>query len=167
MAREHGLCAQLDALSLRRENWYIADLPVEVLRRAQAAAGERASPRAPLLEATMAMMVGRGGLPLRRRLLRLPVWLVPCPEAQLLLLDWAWTGGGRPSKILSPLADALAAFDLTAARKLVFAQMLVDSQQSSASQLPVLIRQRNDAAIAALQQALADDCSKVAVVYGE
>ena len=92
--------------------------------------------------------------------LRLLVWLVPCPEAQLLLLDWAWAvgapppgvfsgpltypeaissteqflragpsllseqqvvcmhgvhgmqGGGRPAQILSPLADAVAAFDL-------------------------------------------------------
>jgi len=96
MAREHGLWAQLDALNLRRENWYIADLPAEGLRRAQAAAGERASPRAPLLEAAVAVAAGRAGLPLRRRLLRLPVWFVPCPEAQLLLLDWAWFGGGRP-----------------------------------------------------------------------
>lgn len=75
-------------------------------------------------------------------------------------------GRENRSKILSPLADAIAAFDLTAARKLVFAQMLVDSQQSAAAQLPVLIRQRNDAAVAALEQALADDCSQVAVVYG-
>ena len=43
--------------------------------------------------------VGRGNLPLRRRLLRLLVWFVPCPEAQLLLLDWAWTVRASPRPV--------------------------------------------------------------------
>ena len=51
---------------------------------------------------------------LKRALLGLVVWLGPCPEAQLLMLDWAGVGGGRPAAILAPLAEALASFNLQA-----------------------------------------------------
>jgi hypothetical protein len=84
-----------------------------------------------------------------------PFSVAPCQTVALRFATF--------SSLYAPVAAFLRP---QAARKLVFAQMLVDAQQGSSSQLPVLIRQRNVAAIASLSQALADDCSKVAVVYG-
>ena len=42
------------------------------------------------------------------------VWLVPCLEAHLLLLDWVW-GGGRPAPVLGAMVDAISAGDIVGA----------------------------------------------------
>jgi len=94
------------------------------------------------------------------------VWLLPCPELQLLALDWAGTGGPRtrlasPAAVLGPLADALAGGDLVAARRLVFAQLLVGNidqavTDRASKEYPYIISLRNEAVIRAVtREALA------------
>ena len=53
LAAVHGLCAQLDALDLCRDGWFVADMPRAELVRLQAEAGEEAGPMAmpPAMEA--------------------------------------------------------------------------------------------------------------------
>ncbi|CAM9752532.1 unnamed protein product [Phaeothamnion confervicola] len=63
-------------------------------------------------------------------LLRVALWLCPCPEADLLLLDWARAyprAGGVTSVLPAMVASALRG-DFRTARKLGFAQQLVSSQ---------------------------------------
>ena len=84
-------------------------------------------------------------------------WLVPCPEAHLLLLDWVW-GGGRPAPVLGAMLDSLAGGKLEAVRRLAFAQMIVSAQAKGAvgggADVPVLVSKRNDVAAECLRAAM-------------
>ena len=110
-----------------------------------------------------------GGGPLRQAT-RAVCWLVPCPEAHLLLLDWVW-GGGRPAPVLGALLDSLAGGNIIAARRLAFAQMIVSAQAKGAvgggADVPVLVERRNDVATECLAVALnAPGVSRVSLLYG-
>ena len=185
LADTHFLVPQLDALDLCGDNWYVADMPKQELARLQAEAGEASGvvaggdgpapsgpslPASPALEALVVTAKGRaGGGPLRQAT-RLVCWLVPCPEAHLLLLDWVW-GGGRPAPVLGALLDSLAGGNIIAARRLAFAQMIVSAQAKGAvgggADVPVLVERRNDVATECLAKALdAPGVSRVSLLYG-
>ena len=184
LAEAHGLRAQLDALDLQRDRWFVADLPRSVLMRAQVEAGERgaqlsrddasaaasAAAPPPALEALVVTATGRAGGGPARQLTRSMCWLVPCPEAHLLLLDWVW-GGGRPAPALGATLDAIASGDVMAARRLAFAQMIVSAQAKGAvgggADVPVLVLRRNDAAIECVRKAAATrGVNRIALLYG-
>ena len=153
LAGVHGLLAQLDAVDFRRPAWYVADVPKAELVRMQEEAGERPladAPAAsssvpgvrakaaaasgslpPALEALLVTARGRAGVVFARQMTRAMCWLVPCPEAHLLLLDWVW-GGGRPAPVLGAMLDSLAGGKLEAVRRLAFAQMIVSAQAKGA-----------------------------------
>lgn len=119
----------------------------------------------PALEALVVTARGRaGGGPLRQATRGL-CWFVPCPEAHLLLLDWVW-GGGRPAPVLGAMLDALAGGDITAARRLAFAQMIVSAQAKGnvggGADVPVLVTRRNEFAVDCLRKAIeAEDVHRI------
>ena len=194
LAGVHGLLAQLDAVDFRRPAWYVADVPKAELVRMQEAAGERplagspasssstAGVRAkaaaaassgslpPALEALLVTARGRAGGGPARQFTRAMCWLVPCPEAHLLLLDWVW-GGGRPAPVLGAMLDSLAGGKLEAVRRLAFAQMIVSAQAKGAvgggADVPVLVSKRNDVAVECLRKAMtAPGVRKIGLLYG-
>ncbi len=123
------------------------------------AGGEGALPGA--LEALAVIARGRAGGGPAKQTARMLCWLVPCPEAHLLLLDWVW-GGGRPAPVLGAMLDCLASGKIESVRRLAFAQMLVSAQAKGAvgggADVPVLVTRRNEAAVECLQKAMdADD----------
>ena len=133
LAASHGLIAQLDAIDFKKPNWYLADCSSNELEKMKADMSlEEADTEAfrvpALIEAFLVTIVGRARtLPRAGQFARSLVWLVPCPEAHLLLLDWIW-GGGRPAPVLGAMVDAISAGDIVGARKLAFAQMIVSAQ---------------------------------------
>lgn len=194
LAGVHGLLAQLDAVDFRRPAWYVADVPKAELVRMQEAAGERplaSSPASssstagvrakaaaaassgslpPALEALLVTARGRAGGGPARQFTRAMCWLVPCPEAHLLLLDWVW-GGGRPAPVLGAMLDSLAGGKLEAVRRLAFAQMIVSAQAKGAvgggADVPVLVSKRNDVAVECLRKAMtAPGVRKIGLLYG-
>ena len=194
LAGVHGLLAQLDAVDFRRPSWYVADVPKAELVRMQEAAGERplaSSPASssstagvrakaaaaassgslpPALEALLVTARGRAGGGPARQFTRAMCWLVPCPEAHLLLLDWVW-GGGRPAPVLGAMLDSLAGGKLEAVRRLAFAQMIVSAQAKGAvgggADVPVLVSKRNDVAVECLRKAMtAPGVRKIGLLYG-
>ena len=192
LAGVHGLLAQLDAVDFRRPAWYVADVPKAELVRMQEEAGERPladAPAAsssvpgvrakaaaasgslpPALEALLVTARGRAGGGFARQMTRAMCWLVPCPEAHLLLLDWVW-GGGRPAPVLGAMLDSLAGGKLEAVRRLAFAQMIVSAQAKGAvgggADVPVLVSKRNDVAAECLRAAMtAPGVRKIGLLYG-
>ena len=192
LAGVHGLLAQLDAVDFRRPAWYVADVPKAELVRMQEEAGERpladapaasssvpaCAPRRrrrpgslpPALEALLVTARGRAGGGPARQMIRAMCWLVPCPEAHLLLLDWVW-GGGRPAPVLGAMLDSLAGGKLEAVRRLAFAQMIVSAQAKGAvgggADVPVLVSKRNDVAVECLRVAMtAPGVRKIGLLYG-
>ena len=124
----------------------------------------------PALEALVVAARGRAGGGPAKQLARALCWLVPCPEAHLLLLDWVW-GGGRPAPVLGAMLDALASGQIESVRRLAFAQMIVSAQAKGAagggSEVPVLVRRRNERALECLRVALdAPGVRRVALLYG-
>lgn len=157
------------------EGWYLADLEKEEVQKLQERAKEAVwgasawgSLAQNITDALRLLVGGRSGGTAKNKLVRALLWITPCPEAGLLLLDWAWQGG-RPAPILLPLASALLALDYPASKKLAFAQDLVSSQASGFTANDpetTLIGKRNEAAIAAISQAIEDGCKQIAVLYG-
>jgi len=81
-------------------------------RRRRGGVSASAAALPPALEALVVTARGRAGGGLVRQGTRALCWLVPCPEAHLLLLDWVW-GGGRPAPVLGAMLDSLAGGNLT------------------------------------------------------
>ena len=132
--------------------------------------GNAAGALPPALEALVIAARGRAGGGPAKQLARALCWLVPCPEAHLLLLDWVW-GGGRPAPVLGAMLDALASGQIESVRRLAFAQMIVSAQAKGAvgggSEVPVLVRRRNARALECLGVALnAPGVRRVALLYG-
>lgn len=181
LAAAHGLSAQLDVLDARENGWFIADVTREELIALREEAGELAggggkaktavATLPPALEAMAVTAFGRSGARDPARLFtRLSCWLVPCPEAHLLLLDWVWAGG-RPSNVLGAMVDCCANGDLLSARRLAFAQMIVSAQArgpaGGGSDEPVLVARRNDVAIDGVRKAFnAPEIDRVNLLYG-
>ena len=124
----------------------------------------------PALEALAVAARGRAGGGPEKQLARALCWLVPCPEAHLLLLDWVW-GGGRPAPVLGAMLDFLTSGQIESVRRLAFAQMIVSAQAKGAvgggSEVPILVRRRNERALECLRVALrAPGVRRVALLYG-
>ncbi|CAL6295842.1 unnamed protein product [Bathycoccus prasinos] len=164
LAASHGLIAQLDAIDFKKPNWYLADCSSNELEKMKADMSlEEADTEAfrvpALIEAFLVTIIGRARtLPRAGQFARSLVWLVPCPEAHLLLLDWIW-GGGRPAPVLGAMVDAISAGDIVGARKLAFAQMIVSAQgkndvYGSGSGAKATIEKRNEIATNRLREAL-------------
>jgi len=189
LAEAHGLRAQLDVLDAREDGWFVADVTREELIALREEAGQMTSKSAkrsaadvrrsvvstgnlpPAIEALVVTATGRasGGDP-ARLFARMSCWFVPCPEAHLLLLDWVWAGG-RPSNVLGAMVDCCAAGDLTSARRLAFAQMIVSAQATGpvggGSSEPILVARRNDVAIDGVKKAFkAPGVDTVNLLYG-
>lgn len=174
-ANAYGLTSQLQSMDCSGEGWYLADLEKEEVQKLQERAKEAVwgasawgSLAQNITDALRLLVGGRSGGTAKNKLVRALLWITPCPEAGLLLLDWAWQGG-RPAPILLPLASALLALDYPASKKLAFAQDLVSSQASGFTANDpetTLIGKRNEAAIAAISQAIEDGCKQIAVLYG-
>ena len=189
LAEAHGLRAQLDVLDARKDGWFVADVTREELIALREEAGQMTSKSArksasdarrsvvstanlpPAIEALVVTATGRasGGDP-ARLFARMSCWFVPCPEAHLLLLDWVWAGG-RPSNVLGAMVDCCAAGDLTSARRLAFAQMIVSAQATGpaggGSSEPILVARRNDVAIDGVKKAFkAPGVDTVNLLYG-
>jgi len=192
LAQAHGLCAQLDALDLSRPGWHVADMTTEEIAEVRArqgmSGGTRAADNGGVIsstsvgwEAFLVLLRGRvpGAGPLRLTL-RAVCFLLPCPEAHLLLFDWVLGGGGgRPAPTLGALLDLISSGDFFGARRLAFAQMVVSSQRSAVKSSSVkgrrsgwrslgavtsattsmagevLLNERNDIALAACETAFA------------
>ena len=170
LAASHGLVAQLDAIDFKKPNWYLADCSSNELEKMKASMNAEDSDtetfRVPaLVEAFLVTVVGRARtLPRAGQFARALVWLVPCPEAHLLLLDWVW-GGGRPAPVLGAMVDAISAGDIVGARKLAFAQMIVSAQgkndvYGSSSGAKATIEKRNEVATERLREALRQMCEE-------
>lgn len=159
LAQQYNLSLQLDRLDLLRDNWFIADLSKEVIDKLE---GERMSLTN---NRFLASQIGGRGfserITLRNfflsdstfiTLLRLLSWLLPCPEAAILLLDWSRMSprpGGLPP-VLVPMFENLLAGDLEEARKLAFAQQLLSGLPDAGgwggaarSDVEVRVRARN------------------------
>ncbi|KAG5190787.1 hypothetical protein JKP88DRAFT_352559 [Tribonema minus] len=151
LARSYGLAPQMMCLDLRRhQHWVLADMSRERLQALQresgeAVWGERLGIVEHMQEVGKALVVGRtadgrvlpkffltGGLNASALALRALMWLMPCPEAQVMLLDWAraWPAAGGVSAVLSAVIDRVLAGDIATAKKLAFAQQLVSGQRS-------------------------------------
>lgn len=123
LAAHNGLTPQLEVMSLTGDKWHLADLDRASIHALQAARGESSNPS---FVKTIAAGWGGGdvkALPKRlitllRTWLRAPIWLVPCPEGALLMLDWALSDRGRLSDVLGSLLDAILEFDIKTASKL-------------------------------------------------
>ena len=164
LAASHGLVAQLDAIDFKKPNWYLADCSSNELEKMKASMTldeqDTEAFRVPaLLEAFLVTIIGRARtLPRAAQFARTLVWLVPCPEANLLLFDWIWAGG-RPAPVLGAMVDAISAGDIVGARKLAFAQMIVSAQgkndvYGSGSGAKATIEKRNKIATERLREAL-------------
>jgi hypothetical protein len=112
------------------------------------------------------------------------MWLTPCPEAQIMLLDWARTYpvAGGFSSLLTSMINSVLSGDLFTAKKLAFAQQLAtgttsssntdssDSSESSGNAAvaaeSALITARNAVAVAEVAAAFELGCNTVAIMYG-
>eukprot|EP00963_Diacronema_lutheri_P013461 scaffold2636_cov340-Pavlova_lutheri.AAC.123 len=175
MASAYGLKSQIQSMDCCREGWYLADLEKEVVQKLQENAREAVWGSSPaqllagnMVEALRLLVEGRSSGAMKSKLVRALLWITPCPEAGLLLLDWA-RQGGRPAPVLLPLASTLFALDLPTSRKLAFAQDLVSGQAigiRANDPRTTLIGKRNEAAVTAVSQAIEDGCKHIAVLYG-
>lgn len=183
LAVSQGLCAQLDAIDFKKPNWYVADCSSQTLRKLKdnmtlAEQDTESSMRPALLEALLVALMGRAKtMPKAAQFARSFIWLVPCPEAQLLLFDWIWAGG-RPAPVLGAILDAISAGNIAGARKLAFAQMLVSAQNAkdvygSGAGAVATINARNTFATQRIREALdeveehkSERNSRIAVLYG-
>lgn len=61
------------------------------------------------------------------QILRLGLWVVPCPEPQLILMDWAkrYPPAGGFSSVLRSMVGALANWNFLALRRLALSQILL------------------------------------------
>jgi hypothetical protein len=115
------------------------------------------------------------------------MWLTPCPEAQIMLLDWAraYPVAGGFSSLLTNMINSVLSGDLFTAKKLAFAQQLAtgttssntDSSSSDRSSSEsssngavaaesALITARNAVAVAEVAAAFELGCNTVAIMYG-
>lgn len=146
MAALHGLSAQLNHMDpSKRPHWFLSDISREALTSLQAGQGERQlddirnslpvlQRAAELTEIFWEGFTSRGLLMPKLflrgggwvRLLRLGLWFTPCPELQLLLLDWSrqYPPAGGLSSLLRAMLGALSRGDLVTLRRLAFSQML-------------------------------------------
>ena len=168
LAARHGLQAQLEALDYMKDSWVLADMERSAIRRLQLQRGEGPPPNA--LQAAMAGW-GPGNMQavpseIIRTWLRLPLWLVPCPEGAMLALDWALSSRGLVSEVLTALVDSAAKLDLRAVQKLAYAQLLVSGSMVCDGPQTVIMAERNAVALGEVRRAQLDGCRRVALLYG-
>jgi len=171
MAARNGFQAQLEAIDYCRENWFLADLDRKTIKTLQAQRGEGLPPNA--FQAAMAGW-GTGNfrrLPeslrdLIRKWLRAPIWLVPCPEGAMLMLDWAMSEKGSLSEVLMAMLDSVRSFNFRSLGKLAFGQLLVSGTMACDGPQTVIISERNKEAIHEILRLKEDGVKQTALLYG-
>lgn len=177
LAERNGLRTQVDSLDCLQPNWVLADVTRRELsiqeRRLQA-------PGLATGRNTLAPGFGALSMPLRllivgpaslgstqASVLRPLLYLLPAPEACLLLDDWVASGGATPAPALLPLVGAIGRFDWTAARQLSFAQTLTSGETTQEGSLAgALVRWRNARAVDEVDAAVRAGRRRVALLYG-
>ena len=97
--------------------------------------------------------------------LRVLLWtFTPSPELSVLLLDWSSLNpkpkSSKLSEIFAPFVGCLFRGDLIGARRLVFAQLLVNGQNGLGSEDETLVIQRNTRAVETLIRCMDEDMSE-------
>lgn len=172
MAARNRLATQVGALDCRRdERWVLAD----VSRRQLAVQESRLRGESmPYASAAGGGLIGSqlralfsSGPSTRPAPLRLLLFLLPAPEAALLLDDWISSGGATPAPVLRALADAISRLDLGLASRLSFAQTLASGETTQQGSLAgALVRWRNVRAVEEVDRALDNGCEDIALLYG-
>jgi hypothetical protein len=167
LAARQGLAPQVDELDMCRPHWVLADVSRDELQTLEADADARGAGAPNLgLEAVRTVALGHRGLG-RAAWLRPFAWLLPAPEAALLLDDWVSSGGAAPAPILAALAQALLRLDVPTASQLSFAQTLASGETAQrGTRAADLVRARNARAVEAVEAAVASGSERVAVLYG-
>jgi hypothetical protein len=104
--------------------------------------------------------------------LRGVLWLVPCPELGILMLDWArqYPEAGGLSSVLPVMLELGIAGNLDGMKRLAFAQLLVSGQSDGGSWgltgSTVLIEERNKQVIEAVRAFRDEGQRRIAVIYG-
>ena len=148
LAARQGLAPQVDELDMCRPHWVLADVSRDELQSLEADADARGAGAPNLgLEAARTVALGHRGLG-RAAWLRPFAWLLPAPEAALLLDDWVSSGGAAPAPILAALAQALLRLDVPTASQLSFAQTLASGETAQrGTRAADLVRARNARAV--------------------
>ena len=160
--------AQLEALDYMKDKWVLADMERSAIHRLQSQRGEGPPPN--LLQAAMAGW-GPGNMQtvpsdIIRTWLRLPLWLVPCPEGAMLALDWALSSRGLVSEVLTAMVDGAAKLDVRVVSKLAYAQLLVSGAMVCDGPQTVLMAERNSVALGEVARAQHDGCRRISLLYG-
>lgn len=101
-----------------------------------------------------------------RTWLRAPLWMVPCPEGAMLMLDWALSSRGLVSEVLMSMVDSAVKLDYKAVTKLSFAQLLVSGAMVCDGPQTVIIAERNSVALNEVSRAQVEGCERTALLYG-
>lgn len=141
LALQFNFSTQLD-MDLRQPKWFIADLPSEEVLRL-----ENAGKEVVLQNYFSNRVAGRGGYNPKKSItsgtedllfvvvFRLFLWLTPCPEMSLILIDWTRlspnTGG--ISKMLYPILECIITGNLFEAKKIAFARHIMSGLSDSGS----------------------------------
>ncbi|CAM9133077.1 unnamed protein product [Chrysoparadoxa australica] len=200
LSRSFGLFPQLMCLDYARDDrWVLADLPKEEVQRQLEGKDQGTGWLQRLKEVWDGAVIGysRGGKFLPKFFLEKPrgtaaasgaqehtspavlairalLWLTPCPELSILLLDWgrSYPPAGGLSPVLPHIIGSFLSGDFFTAKKLAYAQQLVSAQGGDGgvfgitSSSKVLVQSRNSQVLDSLERAQADGCKRVGVLYG-
>eukprot|EP00293_Proteomonas_sulcata_P007327 CAMPEP_0184306698 /NCGR_PEP_ID=MMETSP1049-20130417/15627_1 /TAXON_ID=77928 /ORGANISM="Proteomonas sulcata, Strain CCMP704" /LENGTH=430 /DNA_ID=CAMNT_0026619017 /DNA_START=96 /DNA_END=1388 /DNA_ORIENTATION=+ len=193
LASRYGLTHQLSGMNFTNSKWFVADLSRETIDKLQTrflrsleepyVAGVQN-----LLLAQAARRQGReamtswflqggtesswGPKGFSERVLLTCVAIVslalPSPELSALLISWTWQNNGNAN--LQTFFDVLrlcANLDFVGARRLVYAQFLVSSQdQETGGVYEIIIGGRNSAAMKQVETLEKDGCRRSSLIYG-
>mmetsp|Transcript_8572 Transcript_8572/g.15510 ORF Transcript_8572/g.15510 Transcript_8572/m.15510 type:complete len:451 (-) Transcript_8572:1084-2436(-) len=161
LAQSHKLESQLNCLDIYSYGWRIADYTseqIESLKRNIKSSNVKDEENS----------VPKGILSLVSYTL---LWFLPAPEVSALLLNWAQRGSGKPATLMTlGMLNALKRADLTALRRLAFAELLL-SEQRRGSTDPIVIA-RNQCAVDVIESRNLqrnndlDTESEIALLYG-
>ena len=139
LAAQFELTTQLSLPLLSAPNWYIADLDAETVRVLEMSRQQFTN-----AEFVMSQIAGRSTSPVLRKFFlsdaafvtaaRLLSWVfLPCPELNILLLDWSRDRNSGLPKAIGPLLQLIFSGQIALAKKLAFAQTLCSGVPDSGS----------------------------------
>ena len=161
------LTFQLEELDYSKDNWEHADLDLETFQALQKAKGE----------SLLSLAVRLWAASLRNLWKASPVRvlqsLLPIPLVAHLVLHGALSASEEKPLSQSPVVQALLNFDVSSGLKLLLAQQMCGDDASTGlvtrsvdAQHSVILGDRNAAALATLDAALASGARRVAIFYG-